>query len=93
MIQEEDSQCVIISGESGAGKTEASKQIQNYIAAVSGVGGNPANQAAVDKVQHTYMQTIVSQDVGSFFALRLSRSLALLSLLSFLIQSRHCLRH
>ena len=51
MVTEDDSQCVIISGESGAGKTEASKQIQNYIAAVCGGGEE------VDKLKTTFLES------------------------------------
>ncbi|XP_071965798.1 unconventional myosin-Ie-like isoform X2 [Antedon mediterranea] len=43
MLIEQESQCVIISGESGAGKTVAAKYIMSYIARVSGGGA---------KVQH-----------------------------------------
>eukprot|EP01120_Amphizonella_sp_Union-15-10_P012713 TRINITY_DN5718_c0_g1_i1.p1 TRINITY_DN5718_c0_g1~~TRINITY_DN5718_c0_g1_i1.p1 ORF type:complete len:1049 (-),score=243.18 TRINITY_DN5718_c0_g1_i1:114-3260(-) len=40
MKNELESQCVIITGESGAGKTEAAKLIMKYVAAVSGEGAS-----------------------------------------------------
>ena len=43
MLIDSENQCVIISGESGAGKTVAAKYIMNYIARVSGGG---------DRVRH-----------------------------------------
>eukprot|EP00013_Stygamoeba_regulata_P028858 CAMPEP_0177646796 /NCGR_PEP_ID=MMETSP0447-20121125/9957_1 /TAXON_ID=0 /ORGANISM="Stygamoeba regulata, Strain BSH-02190019" /LENGTH=1048 /DNA_ID=CAMNT_0019149337 /DNA_START=284 /DNA_END=3426 /DNA_ORIENTATION=- len=51
MKGELESQCCIISGESGAGKTEASKLIMQYIAAASG------NSAGVDYVKHVILES------------------------------------
>ena len=47
-----ENQCVIISGESGAGKTEAAKRIMQYIAAVSG-GEDSSIQEIKDMVLAT----------------------------------------
>jgi myosin-1 len=48
MINDEESQCVIISGESGAGKTESAKLIMNYIAAVSGKNVDHVKQVILE---------------------------------------------
>jgi myosin-1 len=48
-----DNQCVIISGESGAGKTEAAKRIMQYIANVSGGGETGDIQQIKDMVLAT----------------------------------------
>jgi myosin-1 len=47
-----ENQCVIISGESGAGKTEAAKRLMQYIASVSG-GGN----SSIDEVKDMVLAT------------------------------------
>eukprot|EP01097_Dermamoeba_algensis_P012068 TRINITY_DN966_c0_g1_i1.p1 TRINITY_DN966_c0_g1~~TRINITY_DN966_c0_g1_i1.p1 ORF type:complete len:1106 (+),score=323.31 TRINITY_DN966_c0_g1_i1:51-3368(+) len=51
MKSEVENHCVIISGESGAGKTEASKLIMQYISAVSG------NSEGVEYVKHVILES------------------------------------
>jgi myosin-1 len=52
MTAENFNQCIIISGESGAGKTEAAKKVMHYIATITG-GSNPK----IDKVKHVIVES------------------------------------
>jgi myosin-1 len=47
MLTQDQNQAIIISGESGAGKTEAAKGVLEYIAAVSGGGGGDSGIARI----------------------------------------------
>ena len=66
MRDRHQNQCILITGESGAGKTEASKIVMKYIAAVSG------SSAQVDRVKESLLNSnpILEGQFGFFFPLR-----------------------
>ena len=51
MKQEKENQCVLISGESGAGKTVAAKHIMQYVALVSG------KSEKVEYIKHVILES------------------------------------
>ncbi|KAK5931509.1 hypothetical protein CesoFtcFv8_000222 [Champsocephalus esox] len=73
MMIDSENQCVIISGESGAGKTVAAKYIMSYVSKVSGGG---------DKVQHVkdiilqsnpLLEAFGNAKTGKYFEIQFSR--------------------
>ena len=70
-------QCIIISGESGAGKTEASKLVMQYVAAVSGKGEE------VDRVKEQLLQSNPVLEGAAVSKILHSESLFLLPVASY----------
>ncbi|KAJ3123943.1 Unconventional myosin-Ie [Nowakowskiella sp. JEL0407] len=57
IIQDEENQCVIISGESGAGKTESAKLIMNYLAAISTNASSSSGTSTIDDVKKIILES------------------------------------
>ena len=57
MLRNDQSQCVLITGESGAGKTECSKQIMQYLAAVSTQGRDAGTWAETERVKAALLES------------------------------------
>ncbi|ESN91739.1 hypothetical protein HELRODRAFT_165806 [Helobdella robusta] len=73
MVIDTENQCVIISGESGAGKTVAAKHIMNYIAKVSGGGSTVQRVKEIILESNPLLEAFGNAKTGKYVEMQFSK--------------------